>query len=312
MNNKLKMLMRKLFYGGSTKKLYEKISSIKTASRSGLSDEELIRLKYKENVGGVLNLENPVTLTDKLNWLKLHCKNPEYTKMVDKYAVKDYVTEKVGAKYVIPIYGVWDHFDEIDFDKLPNSFVLKVTHNSGGLVIVKDKEKLDKKAAGKKLEDCLKINYYTLSREYPYKDVPPRIIAEKYVPSLGNADSVEYKLTLMNGKVKFITVCKGPAHDSFDVRTNDHYDREGKILPFYAFYKNANPPIPLPPETDEMIEVAEKLGADIPYVRVDLYVNEGNVLFGEMTFFTWGGFIQFTPKEWDKKLGEWLTLPKEG
>ena len=148
-------------------------------------------------------------------------------------------------------------------------------------------------------------------RGYPYKNVIPRIIAEEYIPSLGNVDSVEYKLTLMNGKVRFITVCKGPAHDTFESRTNDHYDRNGNILPFYAFYKNANPPIPLPPETNEMIEIAEKLGENIPYVRVDEYVSDGRVFFGEMTFFTWGGFIQFTPKEWDRKLGDWLILPKD-
>ena len=312
MNYKMKMLMRKLFYGGPTKNIYEHLSQRKTISRENMSDEEYIRLKFSENVGGVLNLECPQTLTDKLNWLKLHCKRPEFTQMVDKYEVKKYVSEKIGEQYVVPLYGVWNHFDEIDFDELPDSFVLKVTHNSGGLVICKDKSQFDKNTARQKLEDALKINYYTLSREYPYKDVKPRIIAEKYIPNLGNEDSVEYKLSCFNGKVKFTTVCKGLAHDSYDVRTNDHYDRDGNILPFYVLYKNANPPIPLPRQIDEMIRIAEILAEGIPYVRVDLYVNNEQVLFGEMTFFTWGGFIQFTPKEWDRTMGDWLTLPKEG
>lgn len=311
MNYKLKMIARKLFYGGPTKGLYEELGRRRSAKRENLSDEEFIKLKFAENVGGELNLESPITLTDKLNWLKLHCKNPEYTRLADKYEVKDYVREKIGNQYVIPLYGVWDHFDEIDFDRLPDSFVLKVTHNSGGLAICRDKKTFDTKEARKRLEGALNINYYTLSREYPYKDVEPRIIAEKYIPSLGNADSVEYKLSVFNGKVKMITVCKGPAHDSFDVRTNDHYDTDGKILPFYVNYKNSVPPVPLPPQTEEMIEIAEKLGEDMPYVRVDLYIDKEKVLFGEMTFFTWGGFMQFVPKEWDKKLGDWLILPKE-
>lgn len=312
MNHNLKMIARKLFYGGATKGLYEKLSGMQRAHRENLGDEELIQKRYQENVGGgTLDLNNPKTLNEKLNWLKLHCKRSEYTKMVDKYEVKAYVSKTIGEQYVIPLYGVWDHFDEIDFDELPQSFVLKVTHNSGGLVVVKDKAKFDKAAARKKLEDALAVNYYTISREYPYKDVKPRIIAEKYIDSLGHEDSIEYKLTVFNGKVKMITVCKGIAHDSFEARTNDHYDRDGNTLPFYAYYKNSNPPVPLPKQTDEMIRIAEKLAGDIPYVRVDFYIHDEKVLFGEMTFFTWGGFILFTPKEWDRKLGDWLELPKE-
>lgn len=309
MNKEVKMLARKVFMQGPTKGIYEKLSAKQVAARKALSDEEYIRLRYRENVGGELDLDNPKTLNEKLNWLKLHDIHPEYTTMVDKYAVKKYVADKVGKQYVVPLYGVWDHFDDIDFDSLPNEFILKVTHDSSGQVICTDKKTFDYDAAKEKLETRLSYNAYEESREYPYRDVPRRIIAEKYIESLGHPDSVEYKLTVMNGEVKFITVCKGKAHDSFEARTNDHYDREGKILPFYAYYKNSEVPVPLPEQTEEMIEISEKLGKGIPYVRIDFYIVDGKVMFGEMTFFTWGGFIQFTPEEWDRKLGDMLELP---
>ena len=310
MKKELKMLARKTLYQGKTQELYEKLSKKKTESLSKMSDEEYIRYRYREDVGGELDLDNPETLNEKLNWLKLHNRNPEYTRYVDKYAVKQYVADTVGEDYIIPLIGVWDNPDKIDFDGLPNQFVLKVTHDSGGRIICTDKNSLDVEKAKEKLKSLLSTDYFAISREYPYRDVRRRIIAEPYVESLGREDTVEYKLSVFNGTVRMITVCKGPAHDSLDVRTNDHYDRDGNVLPFYVYYKNSDVPVPLPPQTDEMIEVAEKLAGDIPYVRVDFYVVDEKVLFGEMTFFTWGGFMQFSPPEWDLKMGEWLRLPE--
>lgn len=310
MNNGLKKVARALLYRGGTQKIYEKLSRRKTEKLASMSDEEYIRYRYREDVGGELDLDHPKTLNEKLNWLKLHDIHPEYGRFVDKYQVKQYVKETVGEQYVIPCLGVWDNAADIDFDSLPDKFVLKATHDSGGRVICTDKSKLDINEARETLQRLIDTEYYNISREYPYKYATKRIIAEPYIESLGNDDHLEYKLTMMNGKMKMFTVCHGKAHGMFSERTNDHYDENGNIMPFYAFYKNADPHIPMPKESKEMIEIAEKLAGDIPYVRVDFYIDNGQILFGEMTFFTWGGFIIFTPKEWDLKLGEMLKLPE--
>ena len=206
---------------------------------------------------------------------------------------------------------MWNSVDEINFGSLPDQFVLKCTHDSGGFVICKDKKSFDVEAAKKKLDSRLKRNFYIFSREYPYKNVRPRIIAEKYVDSLGKKDSIEYKLTCFNGKVKLITVCGGIAHSALENRTNDFYDREFNHLPFYVFYKNPEKALPIPRQIDEMIEYSEKLAKGIPQVRVDWYIVDGHIYFGEMTFFTWGGFCVFSPEEWNRKLGDWIKLPDE-
>ena len=276
-----------------------------------LTDEQLIIKLYKANLKETPDLENPTLFTEKLNWLKLYDHRPEYIRMADKYEVKQYVSEKLGPDYVLPALGVWEHFDDINFDALPDQFVLKCTHDSGGFVVCKDKSTFDKEAAKAKIEKCLSMNYFRYHREWVYKNIKPRIIAEPYLDSLGKPDSIEYKLTCCDGKMKMFTVCRGVAHDSLDVRTNDHYDREGNILPFYAFYKNSPVPVPMPPEKDEIIAAAEKLSEGIPQVRVDFYVHNGHVYFGEMTFYTWAGFIEFTPPEWNKTLGDWVTLPEK-
>lgn len=302
--------IRDVFYNGPTKGIYEALSDFKRRKIYALCDEEYIKYAFEKTMGYKIDLDNPKTLSEKLNWLKLHDRRPEYTKMVDKYAVKDYVREMVGEEYLIPTLGVWDDFDEIVFSSLPDKFVLKATHDSGSIVVCDNKESFDKQSARSKLRRSLKKNFYLNNREYPYKDVRPRIIAEPYIDSLGKADSVEYKLSIFNGKVRMLTVCKGIAHSTFDVRTNDHYDRDGNILPFYAYYKNSEVPLPLPDQAEEMIYVAETISKDIPYVRVDFYVIDEKVKFGEMTFFTWGGFIKFVPEEYDTILGSWLELPR--
>ena len=262
-----------------------------------MSDKEYIEAYFKASLGYPIDLDNPRTLCEKLNWLKLYNRRPEYTSMVDKYEVKSFVAEQVGEQYVTKLIGVWDRFDDIDFHSLPDRFVLKCTHD-GTPLICTDKNKLDLRISKELFEKKLKTDYFRFSREWPYKNVRRRIIAEEYYPSLGNKDSVEYKLTCMNGEVRFITVCTGIAHAEFDLRKNDHFDKAWKrLVPWECM--------------DEMIGLAEKLSAGIPYVRVDFYVIEGQIKFGEMTFFTWGGFMRFEPQEWDLKLGEWLVLPEK-
>lgn len=287
-----------------------KISSIKEFIIRCMPDRVYLAWTYKKRMGKKLNLRNPKTLNEKLNWLKLYNRNPIYTTMVDKYEVKNFVSNRIGAEHVVQLYGVYDSFDEIDFTQLPNQFVLKCTHDSGGYIVCKDKAQLNIEDARKKIEPLLKKAWYSGSREWAYKNVKPRIIAERYIDSLGKHDSYEYKLTCCNGIVKIITICTGIAHDKIELRTNDNFDRNLNHQPWYAIYKNSLTPVKLPDQLDEMIAYAEILAKDIPYVRVDFYIHDGIVYFGEFTFYTWGGFIQFSPEEWDLKLGQLVTLPK--
>lgn len=273
-----------------------------------LSDEEWLKKAYKRYKKKELDLDNPETFCEKVQWLKLYDRNPAYIKMVDKYEAKKFAESILGEGHVIPSYGVWDNFDDIDFDKLPDQFVLKCTHDSGGFVICTDKSKFNIKKAKKKLNARLKRNFYKNGRQWVYKDIKPRILAEKYIPTLGKKDSVEYKLTCFDGKVGNITICQGIAHSAYSDRTNDNYDRDFNYLPWYAFYKNTHP-IEKPKEMDEIIRIAEALSQGIPQVRVDTYIIDGTIYFGEMTFYTWNGFITFTPDEWDKKLGDMIHLP---
>lgn len=276
-----------------------------------MNDKQFIEYQWKKRMGGTINWDNPRTFSEKIQWTKLYYHNPMLNKLVDKYEVKKYVADRIGEDHVIPCYGVWDSFDEIDFAKLPNQFVLKCTHDSGSFVICKDKSTFDFKMARKKLTEAQKQNYYYIWREWAYKDVQPRIIAEKYIDSLGHPESIEYKLTCFDGKVKVITVCQGIAHAELSQRTNDHFDRDFKRQNWYAFYKPSNKEIEKPAQMDDIIAYSEKLSEGFPQVRVDWYVVDGIPFFGEMTFYTWMGFIEFEPKEWDNVMGDWFKLPEK-
>ena len=276
-----------------------------------LSDEEYIKAKWRSFYGQELNLDNPQTLCEKLQWLKLYYRKPEFSLMVDKYEAKKIVAEKVGEEHVIPTIGVWDRVEDIDFSLLPNQFVLKPTHDSGGLVICRDKSTLDIKETKEKLQKTLEHNYYLGGREWPYKHVKPRIIAEPLIDQLGRPESIEYKATCFNGKVAFITICSGIAHVEYEKRKNDHFDRDFNKLEWYVNYKPAPVTPAKPDQWDELIAFCEKLSENIPYLRVDTYIIDGKIIFGEMTFYTWGGFMHFEPEEWDLKLGQMLELPNE-
>jgi hypothetical protein len=185
---------------------------------------------------------------------------------------------------------------------------LKCTHDSGGFWICKDRSIFNQEEARQFFNKELHKNYYWNKREWVYKDIKPRIIAEPYIDSLGKPESFEYKLTCMNGVCKVFTICTGIAHSDFELRTNDHYDRDFNHLPWYAYYKNSKKPVQIPPQAKEIIEYAEKLSEGIPQVRVDFYVINDKVYFGEMTFYTWAGIIEFTPPEWNDIMGSWLDL----
>lgn len=278
---------------------------------SWLSDELYCKLHYRKTTGRKLNLKNPQTFMEKTNWLKLYDHNPFYNTLVDKAEVKKYVAGIIGDEYIIPTYGVFDSFEEIDFDSLPDQFVLKCTHDSGGLVICRDKSTFDKTAAKKKLKKHLRRKYYLQSREWPYKDVKPRIIAEKYVDGLMVENALEYKVTCCNGEIGFYTICTGIAH-TFEERKNDFYDEAGNHQPYHTTYNdNAKERPVIPPQMGEILELSKKLCGTIPHIRVDWYIHDGKPLFGELTLYSWGGFFNWNEYKYDVELGKKIKLPIE-
>ena len=275
-----------------------------------LSDESYLTRQYGVHFGKNLDLKNPKTFNEKLQWLKIYDRKPEYTTMVDKFAVKQFVANMIGQEYIIPTLGVWNHFDEIDFAKLPEQFVLKCTHDSGGLVICKDKSSFDRKAAREKIERCLRRNYYWSGREWPYKNVPPRIIAEKFMQDDFAQDLQDYKLMCFNGKVKATFVCS----DRFSkegLRVT-FYDTDWKRMPFQRHYPASETEIPKPKSYEEMVSLAETLAKEIPFLRVDFYEIKGKPYFGELTFYPGSGLEEFTPESADRMLGDWIKIPGGG
>ena len=272
-----------------------------------IPDEKYITIKYKLEMNQKLNLKEPKTFNEKLQWLKLYDRNPEYTKMVDKYEAKKYVADIIGQEYIISTLGVWDKFEDIEFDKLPKQFVLKPTHTSGNVFICKDKEKINYKQLKRMVNKWLKRNYYLIHREWPYKNIKPKIIAEQYMVDDSGMKLKDYKFFCFNGIAQTILVCSN-RNGSF--KNTNFYDINWNLQPFTREkHKNSNEQIKKPKNLDEMITVAEKLSKDIPFVRVDLYEINGKVYFGELTFYPSSGFEGFEPEEWDKKLGDMLELP---
>lgn len=275
-----------------------------------LPDDIYLKWMYKAYMGKSLNLKNPTTFNEKLQWLKIHDRKPIYTKMVDKYEAKEFVKEKLGrdaGRYIIPTLGVWKRFDDIDFNKLPEQFVLKTTHDSGTVFICKNKADFDYGKAKNKIEKSLKYNFYSYGREWPYKDVHPRIIAEKYM-ELSSPSCAEYKLFCYNGKVNWVMICLGTAHSN-NIRTNDGFDRNFNRLPVKFIAQNSNRKFDKPKEWEQLIEFAETLAEDTIQLRVDTYLIDGNIYFGELTFFHDSGLCPIKPEEWDAKLGKDLVLP---
>lgn len=274
------------------------------------SDKTYMRLKFFSVFHRRLNLKNPQSYSEKLQWLKLYDRNPLYTKLVDKYAAKQYVTEKVGGEYVIPMIGkgVWDKFEDIPFESFPNQFVLKTTHDSGSVVVCTDKSQFDYAKAKTILEKSLKHDYYKATKEWPYKDVPRRIIAEKYMVDESGYELKDYKWFCFDGEPKalFIATDRGNPneHTKFDF-----YDMDFNHLPFTNGHENATREVKKPKGFEEMKRLAGVLSQGLPHVRVDFYDINGKVYFGEMTFYHWSGFMPFEPEEWDYKFGEWIKLP---
>lgn len=275
-----------------------------------LSDELYLKILYKGHIGKYLNLENPRGYTEKLQWIKLYDRNPLYTNLCDKYFVKDYVGKLLGKEYVIPTLGVWDDFEEIDFSILPKKFVLKTTHDSKGVIVCKNKNSFNIIKAKEFLSRHLKANPFYSTREWPYKNIKPRIIAEEFLDDKVNYVPKDYKFYLFNGCVKCILVCSDRFIGEKGTRF-DYYDREGNHLPFTQGGLNSEITPILPDNLNKMIQIAETLSKDIPHVRIDLYDIAGKIYFGEFTFFDSSGFDPFTPPEWDIIFGDWLLLPRK-
>lgn len=274
-----------------------------------LPDEQYLKLRYWAAFGRKLNLKNPVRFTEKLQWLKLHDRKPEYSKMVDKYEAKQYTADKIGTEYIIPTLGVWDSFDEIDFEKLPDKFVLKCTHDSGGLVICKDKKSLDKERAKDKIEKSLKNNYYLWGREWPYKSVKPRIIAEQFMLDSKTENLCDFKFFCFGGQVR----CAKVDFDRFIKHHANYYDEKTNILNFGEAIcpPDYNKNIELPESIPEIEKLAQELAKEHPFLCADFYDADGKIYFGEMTFYPASGFGEFSDDKWDKLLGTWSQSGRE-
>lgn len=271
-----------------------------------MDDESYLNICYKAYLGKELDLDNPTTYTEKLQWLKLYDRNPLYTTLVDKVKVKLWASNRIGSDYIIPTLGIWEDFDAIDFDALPNRFVLKTTHDSGGVVVCKDKAAFNFDNAKMKLERSLNNNFYYAKREWPYKNVPPRILAEEYKEDSSGALK-DYKFFCFDGEPKFMFI----ASDRFgDTETKfDFFDMNFVSIPVKNGHPNSDVPVAKPVLFDQMCELARCLASGLPHVRVDFYEANGKIYFGEMTLYHWSGFVAFDPVEYDYIFGALINLP---
>ncbi len=311
MKHSVKMQLRTLYRESKVfAPFYELASKIKIQGRQQLTDEEFLRKKFEENVGTKLNLDNPQTYNEKIQWLKLHDHNPLYTVLVDKFAVKQYVAEKIGPEHVIPIVGgPWYNAKEIEPNSLPKRFVLKCNHDCGSVIICTDKDTFDWKKAKKKLNDALHRNYYYVGREWPYKNVKPCIYAEQYVVDDDGIELRDYKFFCFDGVPRYLFIATDRMNKQEETKF-DFFDMDFNHLPFTNGHPNAFIAPEKPKHFNEMKKLAETLSAGIPHVRVDFYEAEDQVYFGEMTFYHWGGMGIFDPKEWDYTFGSWIDLEK--
>jgi len=269
-------------------------------------DEIYLKIVYRMKVGRTLHLDNPKTFNEKLQWLKIYDRNPKYTQYVDKLAVRDYIKEKIGEEYLVPLIGAWDKFDDIDFEKLPRQFVLKCNHDSGSVIVCKNKQEFDIKTARRKLEYALKNNGYNYGREWPYKDVEAKIIAEEYMEDESGEELKDYKVMCFDGEPQLIQIHRG----RFGSHTQDFYDCDWKKLPISQGIPMSDVKMQKPAFLEQMLMLSRQLSQGMPEARIDWYWVDERLIFGEITLFDGSGFDKFEPEEWDEKLGEWIVLPK--
>ena len=279
-----------------------------------LSDKSALKLVWWASTDNELNIEHPIGFNEKLNWIKLYDRNPLYVELVDKYRVRGYVSEKIGEKYLIPLLGVWNDPKEIDFEKLPDRFVLKCNHNSGGgMYICTDKSKLKKRKAVKILQRALNKNYYFIFREWAYKNVESLVLAEEYIEDLSTNGVVngliDYKFYCFNGQPKFLYVSSANIVNNVKHDLITYLDLNWNTPPFSRpDHPQLSIDIEKPEAFDEMIEIAKRLSEGIPFVRVDMYYVNKKILFSELTLYPGGGLGFFSPNEWEQKIGSWIDL----
>ncbi|MCF2634089.1 ATP-grasp fold amidoligase family protein [Prevotellamassilia timonensis] len=274
-------------------------------------DRFYLWMQFYLRMGYSFNLDNPRTLSEKIQWLKLNYKNPLYPSLVDKYLVKDIVAGIIGKDHIIPTIGVWDNPESIEWDKLPEQFVLKTTHGGGnsGVVICKDKSLIDKQQVIDKLKKSLKQDIYKTFREWPYKNVNKRIIAEKYMEQEDGSPLIDYKFFCFNGEPKYVYLSQYSHGNDKDISC--FLDLTWSQAPFQRKGEKIASVIPTKPELfSEMTEMAKFLSKEFPFVRVDLYEINNKVFFSELTFYPSSGMQPYEPIEWDKKLGDLLVLPE--
>lgn len=271
-----------------------------------IPDKIILKYIYREQFNKNLNFKNVNTFNEKLQWLKLNDRKDIYTTMVDKYEVKKYVANIIGEKYIIPTLGVYNSFNEIDFEKLPQRFVMKCTHDSGSTIVCKNKKKFNIKEAKKKINKALKNNYYYGGREWPYKNVAHRILIEKYIIDDRLGELRDYKFFCFNGEAKFFKI----DFDRFSNHKANYYDKELNLLEFgeKVCPPDINKNIMIPKDIYKMFELAEKLSNGLKFARIDFYYTNEKIYFGEITFYPASGFGKFTPAEWDEKLGKMIEL----
>ena len=254
--------------------------------------------------GKKLNLKNPKTFCDKLNWLKLHDFRPEYTRLADKVAVREHLKEVLGEDICLPLLGVWEHYDDIDFDTLPDKFVMKCNHDSGSVKIIRDKASMDHAALREFYEGRLKLNPFVLGREYPYKEIKPMILVEKFMTSENGRDIRDYKFLCFDGVPRYMFVISDRSTDC----RSDFYDMEFNRLPIVDAYPMSDEPMEKPAFFDEMVELVTKLAQGFRTIRIDLYEIDGKIYFGEYTFYDGGGFWPKVPEEWEYTMGDLIRL----
>lgn len=271
-----------------------------------ISDKFMVKILYRDVFGRKLNLDSPKTFNEKMQWLKLYNRKDIYTSYVDKFAVKDIVAKKIGKEYIIPTLKVYDSIDEISLSDLPNQFVLKCTHDSGTVVICSNKKELNVKESKDKLKKRMSENYFYRLREWPYKNVKPRIIAEEFINDGKEGQLKDYKFFCFNGRVKFLKI----DFDRFSNHRANYYDLNMKLLPFgeVDFMPDRNHIEKKPQNFEKMLELAEVLSEGLPFIRVDFYNVDGKIYFGELTFFPASGLGKFTDEKWDVEIGNMLEL----
>ena len=275
-----------------------------------MPDKMYLQCIWRDTMGYELDFRHPRTYNEKLQWLKIYNRKPVYTKMVDKATAKEYAASIIGEEYIIPTLGIYKNFDEIDFDKLPNQFVLKSTHDSGGVYICKDKDKIDLEKARSQTEGRFWVNVYNNFREWPYKNVKPRIIAEAYMEDTKTNELRDYKFFCFDGEVKALFIASDRQQEGEETKF-DFFDENFNHLDFRNGHPNATHQIEKPVTFELMKRLAEKLSKNIPHIRVDFYEVNGQVYFGELTFSHWSGLVPFEPKEWDYKFGSYIKLPTD-